>query len=1361
MTQTNGGPLKRILSSILIMIMATGCSKDASAPKLAPRQQRVPVEACYKTDLDLRQLKTSSVRNLITCLNGNEGAIQPYADFLEKSVSDKDLKVLLDIYNKHLVKESRFRKVFDFLDLINKQGMSQDFYKDISYLTQVRSLQTLLPVLAILYQAEESGDRPIDAISEYLRVFIEKEEINRALVSIAKLMGSGRSRWATYMAVTLSSTYPNGVDVVVDDISDGIYQSIQTNGWQEFLLLVTDPILHPIVLQILKNEDGVAKYGSFLKRIYKNENNSNAFESLVELSRGASAPTECWDANVTANDLFGTIFDKLVGYNTSQGFSAEIQQKIPALYFIGQKSCAFDQRIKQNIKIPTLLAREGYADAMFNTVSSMAAYDRSVYLKKLLTSANINSVSSLFENFSHSDIFYYVLEVLEKDMSADDFISFHKMIRNMFIEDLSVLELEKWMRTADISVQTKSYILDVSQQNRFSLHAVIDHMMSIDNSMDAKASYAELILYLSGQEMGGAPGSKLQTVMLKLFGPNYVFRRNLKDFVKTYIESLSREDAGWGDLLASVGEAIVQTGEAPFVDFIKDLINDKDFVVAMNPVLEKYFKDPLFLRALAFTGELSENGELRRLVSFFIQVAKSIDVPGLDIYPSPYTFTKYRGPLNVFKKDFTLKNKINSDYSACWNLLAPSSSELWVDFMKCTNANGSYPVFEDLFTKLHDYPYGNETILSALTRMIDQLLVKFSTYNFFESLKNSSQSLSTLHIVFEEILKKHNVFSSMDKILSNIALDPIFNKTLSLFGDVLSTDNIADLIIDYIPTYENNLPLYYSVPAIFSSTLSNAEELYEIASDWKKDLDYSELAESKGDFDKLWLHSSQNFILRNHSYYYQSGVYEVPPAEDIGKKYFYSEHLLNFLKQSQRQGDLEGLITAFKDLQSEKFSFTNLFHWMVGEQKVIKYYSFSNKKPTIRLVTPADQLEILVQNAQIGVASWAGNLGVDHIATFFQYEIATSTDLDKTLKKLKSKISQGITYETISGNRRKLNNLKNIKETFSVLEDMNAKGHLRFLQMIYKKLLDATPEEYRKKQDPNLNHMGLAHLPSQIGLFSRLVHGLEILESQNKIEAFTISFESMLQALDTDSVSSIRRSLGLLLENDGHKFSTIFDLYWQHSEGGGGSVISENVLSILNLLPTNDISLLSLLKSAEQILGNSSSFIFLSNKLFEIASDKNSFSIKFLNTLNYTNLPIVKNSLLRSILFSQDSLVDKLSYLFVVAYFRDAKSVEEGYSVVSAIVRDEDIDYSRMRKALSDLAATESKNPTILPYFSEILKDKVMVDILANTIYATTKTGLTQDLAREYVNFMIDGDFESLLEYLDAFKPSHSRVSNF
>ncbi|MCB0348819.1 MAG: hypothetical protein KDD37_08280, partial [Bdellovibrionales bacterium] len=1082
----------------------------------------MPVEACYKTDLDLRKLKASSVRNLVECLNGNEGAIQPYADFMQKSVTDEDLKVLLDIYNKHLVKESRFRKVFDFIDRLNKQGLSEDFYRDISYLAQTRSLQTMLPVLSVLYQQEDSGGRPIDAINEYLRVFIEKEEINRALISAANLLGSGRSRWATHMAATVATNYPNAVDTVVDDISDGIYQSIQTNGWQEFLLLATDPIVHPIMLQLLESEDGITKYGAFLKRIFKPEGNKNPFESLVELSRGASAPTQCWEDSVTADNLFDVVFDKLAAYKTETEFNTELQQSVPALYFVSKKSCSFDQRIKTNIKIPSMLIREGYGDAMHSTVSSFTAFDRSVYIKKLLTSINIQSISSILENFSQGDLFFYMLEVLEKDLSADDCISFHKMIRNMFIEDLSVYELEKWLKQADLSLETKSYVLDVSQQNRLGLHAVIDQMMSKSEGDEARAAYTELILYLSGQEMVRAPGARLQTVMLKLFGPNYVFRRNLKDFVKTYITSLERENAGWGDLFASIGEAIVQTGEAPFVDFLKDLINDKDFVDSMNPVLEKYFKDPLFLRALAFTGELSGNGELRRLTSFFIQIAKSIDVPGLDIYPSPYTYNKYRGPLNAFKKNYNFKAQVNTDYTACWNLLNSSSSDQWMDFAECTNANGNYPAVETLLGSLKKYSYKETTVFIAFTNFLDSLLAKPSTYNFFAALSEAVASVTNLHLVIFDIFKKYDLWQSFNKIISSISLDPYFTKLLQSIGNLLSIDRITNLLSESIDLYNKNLPAYYIVPSDFVSTVNNENDLYKLANTWKKDLDYSDIGDETENFDQLWAYSKKNFIERNDAYYFQNGVYKDPQSDESGELEYYKNHLEEFINYSLRPGDLEALIKTFKDLRKEGFSFIKMFHWMINEKAVVKYYTYSNKKPTIRLVTPADQLEILVQNAQLSVASWAGNLGADHVATLFQYEIATSTDLKKTLKKLKSKISQGITYEGISGNRRKLNNLKNIKETFAVLEDMNEKGYLRFLQVIYKNLLDATPEEYKKKQDPILNHMGLAHYLSQMGLFTRLVHGFEILDSQNKLEVFTRSFESAIDSIDVDSVDRLR-----------------------------------------------------------------------------------------------------------------------------------------------------------------------------------------------------------------------------------------------
>ena len=135
---------------------------------------------------------------------------------------------------------------------------------------------------------------------------------------------------------------------------------------------------------------------------------------------------------------------------------------------------------------------------------------------------------------------------------------------------------------------------------------------------------------------------------------------------------------GLGDLAGSLGEAVALTKENPFQNFMADVLKDDHFIAAINPIFLKYFKDPKFYKAVEFLGSMTETGELRRLVNFFVFLAKNINAPGLDRSPSRYVFQKFRGTALSAKQDYsyTMKTSWISFKRACSLLIKYSDSPL-------------------------------------------------------------------------------------------------------------------------------------------------------------------------------------------------------------------------------------------------------------------------------------------------------------------------------------------------------------------------------------------------------------------------------------------------------------------------------------------------------------------------------------------------------------------------------------------------------------------------------------------------------------------------------------------------------------
>ncbi|MCB0348443.1 MAG: hypothetical protein KDD37_06380, partial [Bdellovibrionales bacterium] len=220
-------------------------------------------------------------------------------------------------------------------------------------------------------------------------------------------------------------------------------------------------------------------------------------------------------------------------------------------------------------------------------------------------------------------------------------------------------------------------------------------------------------------------------------------------------------------------------------------------------------------------------------------------------------------------------------------------------------------------------------------------------------------------------------------------------------------------------------------------------------------------------------------------------------------------------------------------------------------------------------------------------------------------------------------------------------------------------------------------------------------------------------------------------------------------------------LYWKHSEAGEKSSIAQNILSLFNLIPLESSSFISILKSTEIVLKNNSSLLFCAEKILDIISDKQSVLVKSLNTLNYVSEVASRDILARQLVFSKNAVAENLSYLFVTSHLAARDAVSDIYDQMTLIAHDEAIDFGRMRDSLQEITDLEMNTPRIFPHLSSILKDESSADIIANTVYVMAATGQSKGLVDEYLHFMIKGDFSSVLEYMDAFKPSHSRASNF
>ena len=82
------------------LCFAGGCTPRLPSPAINSATTAVDFPGCRNTSLNFNNLNPENFKSMVTCLNGQSGAIQPYKDFVD-SMDEKDLGTLLEVFNHH------------------------------------------------------------------------------------------------------------------------------------------------------------------------------------------------------------------------------------------------------------------------------------------------------------------------------------------------------------------------------------------------------------------------------------------------------------------------------------------------------------------------------------------------------------------------------------------------------------------------------------------------------------------------------------------------------------------------------------------------------------------------------------------------------------------------------------------------------------------------------------------------------------------------------------------------------------------------------------------------------------------------------------------------------------------------------------------------------------------------------------------------------------------------------------------------------------------------------------------------------------------------------------------------------------
>lgn len=1135
--------------SIIIQLSATllinACSNDVKAPTLN-RPQDTPYAACTEVNLDLQKLTESSVRTFVDCLNGTEGRIQAYKDLLD-ALDAEEIKVLLHIYNTHMVDQARFKKALELYNQMLIDGQFDKMMRAFAAMADTGVLRNIIPLFKNLYGTEDGlSDPAIESLNQFLVKLIERDQLNDSIITLAKFMDNGRSHLITKM-ISMGSYLP-GYDrkKIVEDLSNAIYYGIQTGGFKEIAILLYDPTNFQMFKDVMaQSPGGLAGINSYFEYLSLNSTRSSQLTDLSQLTRATNVSADCFTNSgdpQRIDNLFHLGFEEVKSrkLNTQEEIAEFYIEEVPFHLQNLNGQCSLPTNIRRLYPSFIQLLEDGYGQQLTAMEMGFDNYGRLSYLTDIMSSYQISSVVSSIANTADRHILAYFLDMLTEDLDQNDYFSISQIVNYLMLEDLESEETTKFIRNfPGMKEGLKQRLLSIQEPGNFGLVPLLQHLDGFSvKSKDYNGMAAELRRALGKYDFVDSPSSYVLPVIGKLVSPNGRARQDIEKFVDSLLVLWEKEEAGMGEFISAMAMSLNHSVDRPIQEFIRDVLSDKDFVKAINPLLLKLVEKEAFLDAIDLTADLGRTGELSRLFAFLHSLTVNLPLESLDPEPLGKNYTDFNGDPNDYIRDYTYRpTPLLKDYTACKAILSADSnwnSNYVRNLALCFSAKsgGDLDQILDLLESIV-----SENGLNALDILAgfvsNEILSSAHFYPLLNSLERNYYS-GNLDKVFDLLLALGTESSDFIEKMESLVAKSCKNKNNLdspqwLVG--LIQEEGSEKVFSLLPKiiFSN---VESSLPDISISPLGiSSEDLERAAQVWDK---YKE-----GLADQSWRNDEQGYIdsmlkdyqERTDNYYYGQEVFENPSNHPEGKNAYYINFIRKMMNYASRGDSVVAIVQAMKNLEESSYPWLEFLDHSTGRVDLIPYYIGKTKEPYLRFASPLERAEILVQNSRISVAKWVPGLGVGDVGTHFQIELAKSSNNMKTLKSLDDMIGLGLNYTKVFGRKRKRNNLKNIDKNFGVLIELEEKNYLRFFAEIYKQLYIATPKKERK-QDRDRIYTSLVHEPMKLGIFSHLSRWYLEWKQNNLHIELVESLLAWLDRLSLEEVQTMQEVLKLFTELD-------------------------------------------------------------------------------------------------------------------------------------------------------------------------------------------------------------------------------------
>jgi hypothetical protein len=1361
--------LKLVSASILVGFLVS-CSQEAAPPSIYSPQKKISYDGCRNTSFNPNELTPTSVRALVTCLDGSENALGPVKGLVD-SMPDQDLQVFVDVFDRNITKkEKRLSQIVDLVSRLRENGALAGFYKSFSVLTRTESLQDLLAWIGQVHQKAASENMYFQN-SRLLRKFVTEairaNDVDANAVTLAKTFDSFKARALAYFLSREKSTNPLGWPEITDEVAELVSAMLVENDLHRMAVLGADPAVFRN-FKSLGSDEAVQIQNAFRELTRGSSQKKNTYvQAFQNVTIKTDRPMVCFD-NGQASRKFENLFDACADEESRRRKDpARLARfwavEVPVLLAASLEHCDLDPKVIEDSKSMAELSRVGVAPGMAAAVVGFYDTNRSDYLKRILKSPLFVQSAALIENLAARQGISYLLDLFYRDQSEADFQSLMKLVTQFTVKNLEGASLENWLdshlKEPSLS-KIKLFYKGLKEKNLWTLLAQMEKAKLDLEVHDLRVALAEV----SPSE---TPESALSHILQIGLLPEY--RAPLKAAVNSLVKSWKDSDGGWGTMLGVFATGIGMADEKPIQSALLDLLDPKDSE-ALGPalgnadaffsVLSRLSQDSKFRDSLKYFGEMAQSGDLDTFVSFVLDLFRLAGEKGLSSKPSSSAYQSaaaYPNPTDLEKSELPGPQAPQGQFDECSKIkgdLFRADGDNLYHALKCFNYNNGAQGFSDLAELLF-----KSGLLPKITEILSKKFMNQDHINgILDDLKlmydsgDLKQLLTLLSLAVEPPYYLHD---RVDSFVHGLFSSERTDHALEGLGTVLNSDYFPSGTKAALSAFDkepklpylksvNNYPLSIFDPADLKAQALKAVPTHSPAEFEKAVLDFSE---------------------RTPDYYYEQGLYSRYQENDLKQEITQFFEKLLRTNPDKKTGDLEELLNALSDLANEdsagKLDFTGFVHWASSSRRVVPYYVGTEIKPRLRVVTPFDQMDILVANANISVMGWTSGIpgaGTDHMGIYFETQIAKSTNFKETLDALTTKLKMGLGFCAIPSDifisKEVCNKLKNDKENFYVLYEMAELGYLRVFQRLYQAFRYATPNKYYDKEDPETNHIFMAHKHTDWGFLARIVAPLSYIDSKGLLKPFIKSILRIAATTQKDDQARMRSLLGHLLETQQgrtHLRDFIDQFARLQDSPEAFATFKETLFHLALTWPritdrnSGIIEIADLLSRDPEIIQDGIRWLFDDARKIgsESLAHKISVNLAHLDTSNAAYLKQIGTLLLQPTALTQDSYALSLGDLFLSSYRLDKNGFTDLWNTMNSFSADTRVlqvdphelaervvlRYDHMRKVLAEVLLDSRDRQDVRELLDEMSRsDQKLLGNLIKTIVGLHQSGDLENL---------------------------------